>query len=329
LPDTWTGLPPGLPREVIEDLARRAREAEKKVRQQRSLAKQTNAISLGVAGETRQGALYRSLRADELGAPLAVTNIGEGNVQAVVSVSGAPLSPEVWKSFEKTFHAKLVEGYGLTETSPVVAVNPPFGLHKHGSVGLPIPGVEVRLVDADGSDVRAGEVGELVVRGGNVMKGYLHRPQDTREVLRDGWLYTGDLARLDEDGYLYIAGRKKELIIVGGLNVYPGEVERVLVEDPAVLEAAAFGVDDPARGEAVWAAVVLRPDHSTSERDLRAFCREKLASFKVPRGIEICSELPKNALGKVMRHVLREEIISREEVSSKPGVEVTGPVSGA
>jgi long-chain acyl-CoA synthetase len=247
-----------------------------------------------------------------------------------IAVSGgAPLSPEVWKAFEKTFHAKMVEGYGLTEASPVVAVNPPFGLHKHGSVGLPIPGVEVKVVGTEGREVRAGEVGELAVRGGNVMKGYLNRPQDTREVLRDGWLYTGDLARLDEDGYLYIAGRKKELIIVGGLNVYPGEVERVLVEHPAVLEAAAFGVDDPARGEAVWAAVVLCPDHSASDRDLRAFCREKLATYKVPRGVEIRSELPKNALGKVMRHVLREEVTSQAAECAGSGAKVTESASRA
>jgi long-chain acyl-CoA synthetase len=229
---------------------------------------------------------------------------------------GAPLSPETWQAFEATFNAKMIEGYGLTEASPVVAVNPPFGLHKYGSVGLPLPGVDISIVDGSGREVSTGEVGELLVRGGNVMKGYLNRPRDTADVLRDGWLLTGDLARRDEDGYLYIAGRTKELIIVGGLNVYPGEVERVLVEHPDVLEAAAFGVDDRARGEAVWAAVVLRPDHSCSERDLKTFCREKLATYKVPRGIEIRSELPKNALGKVTRHVLREEVESREQ----PGV---------
>lgn len=226
---------------------------------------------------------------------------------------GAPLSPDVWQAFEATFDAKMIEGYGLTEASPVVAVNPPFGLHKYGSVGLPLPGVDVKITDGNGQEVPSGEVGELLVRGGNVMKGYLNRPQDTASVLRDGWLLTGDLARRDEDGYLYIAGRKKELIIVGGLNVYPGEVERVLVEHPDVLEAAAFGVDDRARGEAVWAAVVLRPDHSCSDKDLRAFCREKLASYKVPRGIEIRTDLPKNALGKVTRHVLREEVESLEQ----------------
>ena len=223
---------------------------------------------------------------------------------------GAPLPPEVWREFEQAFDAKLVEGYGLTEASPVVAVNPPMGLRKPGSVGQPLPGVRVRIVDEGRREVARGEVGELLVRGDNVMKGYLGLPEDTRSAIRAGWLGTGDLARIDEDGYLYIMGRKKELIIVGGLNVYPGEVERVLVEHPAVVEAAAFGVDDAARGEAVWAAVTLQPDKSVSQRDLLAFCRGKLASFKVPRGVEIVDQLPKNALGKVMRHVLREQVAS-------------------
>ena len=229
-----------------------------------------------------------------------------------ISVSGgAPLPPEIWREFEQAFNTKLIEGYGLTEASPVVAVNPPFGRRKAGSVGLPLPGVDVRIVDTEGRQVQRGEVGELLVRGENVMKGYLGLPEDTRAVIRDGWLFTGDLARLDEDGYLYIAGRKKELIIVGGLNVHPGEVDRVLVEHPAIMEAAAFGVDDTARGEAVWAAVTLRPGESVSRKDLLAFCRERLAPYKVPRGIEMVDDLPKNALGKVMRHVLREEVTSR------------------
>lgn len=232
-----------------------------------------------------------------------------------ISISGgAPLSPEIWREFEKAFDTRLIEGYGLTEASPVVAVNPPFGLRKVGSVGLPLPGVDVRIVDAEGRQVARGDVGELLVRGDNVMIGYLGLPEDTSAAVRDGWLLTGDLARLDEDGYLYIAGRKKELIIVGGLNVHPGEVDRVLVEHPAVREAAAFGIDDAARGEAVWAAVTICPGESVSQRELLSFCRDRLAPYKVPRGIEMVEELPKNALGKVMRHVLREQAASRQKV---------------
>jgi len=225
---------------------------------------------------------------------------------------GAPLPPEIWTAFETAYDVKMVEGYGLTEASPVVAVNPPEGVRKPGSIGLPLPGVRVKVVDEKGHAVEPGVIGELAVRGENVMKGYLNRPEETKQTLRNSWLFTGDLARLDEDGYLYIAGRKKELIIVGGLNVYPGEVERVLVEHPAVLEAAAFGIPDPSRGEAVWAAVVLRPETQATEKELQAHCREKLAGYKVPRGIDIRTELPKNALGKVQRHLLRQEHVQRQ-----------------
>jgi long-chain acyl-CoA synthetase len=224
---------------------------------------------------------------------------------------GAPLPPEVWSAFEAAFQVSLIEGYGLTEAAPVVTVNPPYGTRKPGSIGLPLPGVEVKIVDDRGRGVPTGTVGELAIRGANVMKGYLNRPDETKAVLRSAWLFTGDLARADEDGYLYIAGRKKEMIIVGGLNVYPGEVERVLVEHPAVLEAAAFGVPDPTRGEAVWAAVVLRPDADVLPRALQAFCRERMADFKVPRGIDIRTELPKNALGKVMRHIISADVAQR------------------
>lgn len=225
---------------------------------------------------------------------------------------GAPLPPEVWTAFEEAYDAKMVEGYGLTEASPVVAVNPPYGVRKVGSIGLPMPGIEVKIVDDNGRAVGPGVIGELAIRGANIMKGYLHKPEETKGVLRSGWLYTGDLVRADEDGYLYIAGRKKEMIIVGGLNVYPGEIERVLVEHPAVLEAAAFGMPDPSRGEAVWAAVVLRPGQTAHEKELQALCREKLASYKVPRGIEIREALPKNTLGKVQRHLLRAETITQQ-----------------
>ena len=224
---------------------------------------------------------------------------------------GAPLPPELGAAFEAAFDARMVEGYGLTETSPVVAVNPPFGLRKPGSIGLPIPHVQVKVVDEAGRAVATGQVGELAVKGDNIMKGYLNKPAETKEVIQHGWFYTGDLARMDAEGYLYIAGRKKELIIVGGLNVYPGEIERVLVTHPAVMEAAAFGIPDATRGEAVWAAVVLRPEQQVSVKELQALCREQLAPYKVPRGIEILSELPKNALGKVQRHVLHNEVVQK------------------
>ncbi len=230
---------------------------------------------------------------------------------------GAPLPPETWTEFESTYDVKLVEGYGLTEAAPVVSVNPPDGVRKAGSIGLPLPNIQIKIVDTRGRGVGMGVIGELAIRGDNVMQGYLKRPADTKQVIRNGWLFTGDLVRVDEDGYLYIAGRKKELIIVGGLNVYPGEIERVLLEHPAVLEAAAFGVPDPARGEAVWAGVVLRPGETATGKQLQAHCREKLASYKVPRGIDIREALPKNALGKVVRHLLHEEVTSRQQEAEK------------
>ena len=226
---------------------------------------------------------------------------------------GAPLPPELWLAFEALYAVKMVEGYGLTEAAPVVAANPPDGVRKPGSIGLPIPGIQAKIVDEDGRALPAGEIGELIIHGENVMKGYLKRPEDTAQIIRAGWLHTGDLARMDTDGYLYIVGRKKELIIVGGLNVYPGEVERVLVEHPAVLEAAAFGLPDTTRGEAVYAAVVPRPGETVSEKALQTLCREKLAPYKVPRAIDIRAELPKNALGKVLRRLLQDELLSRRE----------------
>lgn len=247
------------------------------------------------------------------GLMLQVDRAARPNLSALrLCVSGgAPLPPEVWTAFEAAYDVTMAEGYGLTEASPVVAVNPPAGVRKTGSIGVPVPGVQVKIIDAHGRGVPTGEIGELAIKGDNVMKGYLHRPEESKQVVRNGWLYTGDLARMDPDGYLYIVGRKKELIIVGGLNVYPGEVERVLVEHPAVLEAAAFGVPDASRGEAVRAAVVLRPEADVTEKALQVWCREKLASYKMPHGIEIRPELPKNALGKVQRHALHAEYVAR------------------
>ncbi|MEI7833544.1 MAG: long-chain fatty acid--CoA ligase [bacterium] len=238
--------------------------------------------------------------------------LANANMEALASLKlcvsgGSPLSPDVWVAFEESFNTTLVEGYGLTEASPVVAVNPPYGVRKPGSIGLPLPGIQARIVDENNKELKPGTIGELIVRGDNVMQGYLNKPEETRQAIKRGWLYTGDLARMDDDGYLYIEGRKKELIIVGGLNVYPGEVERVLLENPAVLEAVAYGIPDHARGEAVWAAIVLRPEATVDVKVLLASCREKLASYKVPRGIDILPELPKNALGKVMRHMLQRK----------------------
>ncbi|MFQ5881307.1 MAG: long-chain fatty acid--CoA ligase [Candidatus Methylomirabilales bacterium] len=217
---------------------------------------------------------------------------------------GAPLPVEVLQTFEARYGIPIYEGYGLTEAAPVLTENPLLGLRKVGSVGKPLPGVELMVVDAEGKEVPAGEVGEIVARGSNIMQGYLNRPEATVEVLKDGWLYTGDMGRRDADGYFYIVDRKKDLIIVGGLNVYPREVEEVLAAHPAVAEATVVGIPDPTRGEAPKAYVVLRPGATCSERELLRFARERLASFKVPREVELCPTLPRTISGKVLRQQL-------------------------
>jgi len=213
---------------------------------------------------------------------------------------GSSLPVEVFKRFESLFDTWIMEGYGLTECSPTCLENPP-GRTRTGSIGFPVPGFEARIVDDDDKDVPPGEVGELIIRGPGVMKEYLNQPEATAETLRGGWLHTGDLARRDEDGYFYIVDRKKELIIRGGYNVYPREVEEVLYEHPAVLEAAVMGFPHPDLGEEVAAAVVLKPGAEASEEELRAFVKERVAPYKYPRIIRFTDELPKSSTGKILK----------------------------
>jgi long-chain acyl-CoA synthetase len=220
--------------------------------------------------------------------------------------SGAAALPvEIVEPFEKRFGGRLLEGYGLTEASPVVSTHRYSGVRKLGSVGQPLPGVEVRIVDDAGRRLPVGEIGEVCVRGPNVMLGYYRLPDETARVLRDGWLHTGDVGRLDDDGYLYIVERKKDLIIRGGLNVYPREVEDVLYAHPAVAEAAVVGVPDRVMGEEGCAFVVLRGGAATSPDALIAFCQERLAKFKCPREVRVVDALPKSPIGKVLRKELR------------------------
>jgi long-chain acyl-CoA synthetase len=222
----------------------------------------------------------------------------------------APLPVEVRRRWESLTGGRLVEGYGLTEATTVVCANPltKDGLVKEG-VGIPFPDTDVRIVDLEegARDVPPGEAGELLVRGPQVMRGYWNQPEETAATLRDGWLHTGDIAQMDEDGYLYIIERKKDLIIASGFNVYPREVEEVLYMHPAVFEAAAIGVPDAYRGETVKAFVALKPGATATDQEIIAFCRERLAAFRVPRQIEFRSELPKSAIGKVLRRTLRDE----------------------
>ncbi len=222
----------------------------------------------------------------------------------------APLPLEVRRRWEALTGGRLVEGYGLTEASTVVCANPlaKDGLVKEG-VGIPFPDTDVRIVDLETAtrDLPIGEAGELLVRGPQVMRGYWNQPEETAETLRDGWLHTGDIARMDEDGYLYIVERKKDLIIASGFNVYPREVEEVLYMHPAVQEAAVIGVPDPYRGETVKAFVVLKPGATATDQEIIAFCRERLASFRRPRQVEFRTELPKSQIGKILRRTLRDE----------------------
>ena len=228
----------------------------------------------------------------------------------VFQSGSAPLPAEVQLRFEQLAGGgRVLEGYGLTEAAPVTHTTPRRGQRKVGSIGVPIPDVDAKIVDLETGtrDLPVGETGELVVRGPNLMDGYYERTDESKLALRDGWLYTGDVARMDEDGYFYIVDRKKELIIVSGYNVYPREVEDVLYAHPAVLEAAAIGVPHPERGEVVKAFVVLRPGTSATPDELRTHCTASLARFKIPAEIEFRSDLPKSTVGKVLRRALAEE----------------------
>ncbi|EGL83040.1 AMP-dependent synthetase and ligase [Caldalkalibacillus thermarum TA2.A1] len=225
------------------------------------------------------------------------------------SSGSAPLPIEVLNKVKAETGAPIAEGYGLSEASPVTHRNPVRGLQKPGSIGIPLPNTDAKIVDmATGEqELPPGEVGELIIKGPQVMKGYWNMPEETAHTLRNGWLYTGDLAKMDEDGFFYIVGRKKELILAGGYNVYPVEVEDVIYSHPAVLEAAVIGVPDAYRGETVKAVVVLREGATLETEELIAYCRERLANYKVPRLVEFRSELPKSAVGKILKRKLKEE----------------------
>jgi long-chain acyl-CoA synthetase len=228
-------------------------------------------------------------------------------------VSGsAPLPAEVARRFEELTGGTLIEGYGLSEASPVTHVNPTEGERRLGSIGIPVPDTDQRIVDVETGtrDLPAGEVGELAIRGPQVMLGYYRNEAETQGVMREGWILTGDLARLDADGFAYIVDRKKDAINVGGLKVYPREVEEVLFQHPAVAEAAAIGMPDPVRGETVKAFVVPKPGTHPTEEELIAFVRERIAHYKAPRAVEFRTSLPRTGVQKVLRRVLKEESLA-------------------
>jgi long-chain acyl-CoA synthetase len=214
---------------------------------------------------------------------------------------GSGMPGELMRRFGEAFDCIVLEGYGLSETSPVASFNHPDRERKPGSIGQPIERVEMKVGDDDGNEVSQGEVGEIVIRGHNVMKGYWNRPDATAEAIVDGWFHTGDMARVDEDGYFFIVDRKKELIIRGGYNVYPREIEEVLYEHPAIQEAAVVGVPDEKMGEEVGAAVVLRKGERLEGDELTSYVREHVASYKYPRRIWFVDELPKGPTGKILK----------------------------
>ncbi len=236
-------------------------------------------------------------------------------IKACISGS-APLMRETKDKFEALTGGKLFEGYGLSEAPTATHCNPMFGENRAGSIGLPLADVDARIINLDDgvTEMITGEIGELVVKGPQVMKGYHNMPTETANTLRDGWLYTGDIARVDEDGYFYIVDRKKELIKPGGYQVWPREVEEVISENPKVLEVGVAGIPDPYRGETVKAWVVVKPGETLTEEDIKKWCSERLAKFKVPTHVEFRSELPKTTVGKILR---RELVRQNQENAAK------------
>ncbi|MCL6635319.1 MAG: long-chain fatty acid--CoA ligase [Peptococcaceae bacterium] len=245
--------------------------------------------------------------------------VGKYNVTSIKGcISGsAPLPVQVQREFERLTGGMLVEGYGLSETSPVTHCNPIVGKRKYGSIGLPMPDTVCRIVDLETGEkeLPPGQEGELAIKGPQVMKGYWNNPEETALVLKDGWLLTGDIAKMDEEGFFYIIDRKKDTIIAGGFNIYPREIEDVLYDHPKVKECTVVGVPDPYRGETVKAYLVLKEDQAATEEEIIRFCRERLAAYKVPRSVEFREALPKTLVGKALRRALREEEIKKQQSS--------------
>ncbi|MDQ3910721.1 MAG: long-chain fatty acid--CoA ligase [Actinomycetota bacterium] len=246
------------------------------------------------------------------------------------SSGGAPLPVNLKRDFEEKTGRPLFEGYGLSEASPVTHFNPPFaGWGREGSIGVPVPSTDARIADiATGEqEMPIGESGELVIKGPQVMKGYWKMPEETRNTLRDGWLYTGDIARMDEDGYFYIVDRKKDMIVASGYNVYPREVEEVLFEHSGVAEAVAVGVPNEYRGETIKAFVVKNTGSEITEEEILAFCKERLASYKTPKSVEFRDELPKSTVGKILRRVLADEEQMKTGATVEADLESSPPSS--
>ncbi|WP_297217513.1 long-chain fatty acid--CoA ligase [uncultured Desulfovibrio sp.] len=259
-------------------------------------------------------------------------NLAQFDLKSILlCISGsAPLPHELRRQFHELTGASLLEGYGLTEASPITHLNPlDYERQKDGSIGMPMPGTDAMIVADDSMEpLPPHEVGELLIRGPQVMHGYWNRPEDTAAALKDGWLHTGDMATMDEDGFFYIVDRKKDLVLVGGYNVYPREVEEIILEHPQVHETVCVGLKDPLRGEVLKCFVVPQPGTSPDKGDIISWCRSKLANYKVPRLVEFREELPKSAIGKILRRELRDGeeagMAARHERKGKAGHHAEG-----
>ncbi|MCM2534255.1 long-chain fatty acid--CoA ligase [Neobacillus pocheonensis] len=235
---------------------------------------------------------------------------------------GAPIPIEVMQSFEEKSGVRISEAFGLTESNSVSVRTFMKGVRKTGSVGIPVPNTDLKIVDLETGlqEMPAGAPGEILLKGPQIMKGYWNNPEETSHALRNGWLYTGDIGTMDEDGFLYVVGRKKEMIIAGGYNIYPNEIDEVLYQHPGVSEACVFGIPDAYRGETVKVAIVVKENHIVTEEEIIEWCKERLAKYKVPKQIEFREKLPKSAVGKILRRALVEEYIEKlkeNDVTSK------------
>jgi long-chain acyl-CoA synthetase len=248
---------------------------------------------------------------------VAITNHPKAEEYGIDSINicnsgSAPMPVGLLREFESKTGSKILEGYGLSETSPATHCNPPFAERKPGSVGIGMPSTDYKVVDlATGvEEVPTGELGEVAIKGPQVMKGYWNLQEETAHALRDGWLYTGDIARMDEEGYLYIVDRKKDMIIASGYNIYPREIEEVIYEHSAVQEAVVIGVPDAYRGESVKAVLVLKEGQQVTVEEIKDFCKQNMSAYKVPTIIEFRDHLPKTSVGKILRRALREELLN-------------------
>jgi long-chain acyl-CoA synthetase len=249
-------------------------------------------------------------------------DIGKYNLRSVkgIFVGAAPLTRAIKDDFESKTGGRMIEGYGLTEAVTAIAANPYHGLHKIGSIGIPFPDVDMKIVSLDGTrDLPPGEQGEIVLRSPTVMLGYYKMPEETAKTIVDGWLFTGDIGYMDEDGYFYITDRKKDLIIVGGFNVFPREIDELIYQHPKVKEGITVGVPDPYKGERIKVYIVLKEGETATEEEFIAYFRQNLTPYKVPSEVEFRTELPKSAIGKILRRQLREEEIRKAQQGGGPG----------